>query len=186
MTATGDPAPIATSPSNTPTIVSTSMPSPTMNFSPSPATAPTSVVPLSTNRANKLEQEMIDEINRLRREQGCAVALQRSPELTAAARKHSGDMAENNFFDHRGSNGSDRISRAQAAGYSGALGTRVRENIGAGPIPADVVGYWMNLDAIHRSQILDCAYNDIGVGYAMGDGNPYTHYWTVNFGIGPR
>jgi uncharacterized protein YkwD len=44
----------------------------------------------------------------------------------------------------------------------------------------------MNLDGIHRSQILDCAYNDIGVGYAMGDGNPYTHYWTVNFGVSPR
>jgi uncharacterized protein YkwD len=133
-----------------------------------------------------LERAMIDEINRLRREQGCDVALQRSPELTAAARSHSRDMADNHFFEHRGSDGGDRISRAQAADYAGVPGTRVRENIGAGPIPANVVAYWINLDAIHRSQILDCAYNDIGVGYAMGDGNPYAHYWTVNFGIGPR
>jgi uncharacterized protein YkwD len=133
-----------------------------------------------------LEQEMIGVINQLRDDHGCDVVLQRSPELTAATRKHSRDMAENHFFDHRGSDASDRISRAQMAGYAGAPGTRVRENIGAGPVPADVVAYWMNLDAIHRSQILDCAYNDIGVGYALGDGNPYTHYWTVNFGVRSR
>jgi len=129
---------------------------------------------------------MIDEINRLRRENSCDVAFQQSMELTVAARTHSRDMAENHFFDHRGSDGSDRITRAQAAGYVGLPGTRVRENLGAGPSPANVVSYWMNLDAIHRSQLLDCLYNDIGVGYAMGDGNPYTHYWTVNFGVGPR
>jgi uncharacterized protein YkwD len=133
-----------------------------------------------------LEQEMIAVINQLRRENGCAVAFTRSPLLTAAARGHSRDMATNHFFDHRGSDGSDRISRGQAAGYVGVPGTRVRENIGAGPMPTDVVAYWMNLDAIHRSQILDCTYNDMGVGYALGDGRPYTHYWTANFGVGPR
>jgi uncharacterized protein YkwD len=129
---------------------------------------------------------MVAVINRLRRESGCNIALQPAPELTAAARKHSRDMATNHFFEHRGSDGSDRISRAQAAGYVAVTGTRVRENIGAGPVPADVVGYWINLDDIHRSQLLDCTYNDIGVGYALGDGNPYSHYWTVNFGIGQR
>jgi uncharacterized protein YkwD len=128
---------------------------------------------------------MIDEINRLRRENDCAVALQRSTELTTAARTHSRDMAENHFFNHRGSDGSDRIARAQTAGYVGLPGTRVRENIGAGPVPKNVAAYWMNLDKIHRSQILDCTYTDIGVGYALGDGSPYTHYWTVNFGVSP-
>jgi uncharacterized protein YkwD len=44
----------------------------------------------------------------------------------------------------------------------------------------------MKFDDNHRSQILDCAYNDIGVGYTLGDGNLYTHYWTVNFGVSPR
>jgi uncharacterized protein YkwD len=126
---------------------------------------------------------MIDEINRLRRENGCAVVLQPSTELTVAAHTHSRDMAENHFFNHRGSDGSDRIERAQTAGYIGRPGTRVRENIGAGPVPANVVAYWMNLDQIHCSQILDCASTDIGVGYALGDGNAYTHYWTVNFGV---
>jgi uncharacterized protein YkwD len=128
---------------------------------------------------------MIAVMNDLRRASGCGVALRRSPELTAAARKHSHDMAANHFFDHRGSDGSTRITRAEAAGYVGAPDTRVRENIGAGPDPADVVAYWVNLDEVHRSQILDCAYNDVGVGYALGDGTPYTHYWTVNFGVGP-
>jgi uncharacterized protein YkwD len=129
---------------------------------------------------------MIATLNQRRRDNGCPVALLRSPELTSAARGHSLDMATNHFFDHRGSDGSDRISRAQAAGYAGAPGTRVRENIGAGPEPEKVVDYWMNLGDVHRSQILDCAYNDVGAGYAMGDGTPYTHYWTINFGVGER
>jgi uncharacterized protein YkwD len=147
---------------------------------------PTSPLATTISAEEALELDMITVINQLRRERGCDVLLQRSAELTAAARKHSRDMATNHFFAHRGSDGSDRISRAEAAGYVGVPGTRVRENIGAGPVPAEVVAYWMNLDEIHRSQILDCAYNDIGVGYALGDGNPYTHYWTVNFGIGQR
>jgi uncharacterized protein YkwD len=126
---------------------------------------------------------MIDVLNQYRQTNGCAVPLKRSPELTAAARGHSEDMARNHFFDHRGSDGSDRISRAQAAGYGGAPGTRVRENIGAGADPAAVMAYWIALDEVHRSQILDCAYNAVGAGYALGDGNPYTHYWTVNFGV---
>jgi uncharacterized protein YkwD len=51
---------------------------------------------------------------------------------------------------------------------------------------AEVVSYWMNLDEIYRSQMLDCTYKDIGVGCALGDGTPHTHYWTANFGLGRR
>jgi uncharacterized protein YkwD len=140
-------------------------------------------VPPATGAADKLELGLIAALNQVRHDNSCAVALRRSPELTAAARTHSHDMATNHFFDHRGSDGSDRISRTRAAGYVGAPGTRVHENIGAGPVPAEVVAYWMNLDEIHRRQILDCSYNDVGVGYALGDGRPYTHYWTVDFGV---
>jgi uncharacterized protein YkwD len=171
-------------PTISPSVIFTSTPSPLIAAT-STAT-PTSEPAPTTSPQEALEIEMIDEINRLRRENGCDVVLQRSVELTAAARTHSRDMAENHFFDHRGSDGSDRISRAQAAGYVGVPSTRVRENIGAGPSPGNVLSYWLNLDAIHRNQLLDCTYNDIGVGYAIGDGTPYTHYWTVNFGVGPR
>lgn len=165
------------------TATATSSSSPTSP--PSTATLPPAISP-TTDPAEALEQEMIAVMNELRRASGCGVALRRSPELTLAARKHSRDMAVNQFFDHRGSDGSTRITRAEAAGYVGAPDTRVRENIGVGPVPADVVAYWMNLDEIHRSQILDCAYTDVGAGYALGDGTPYTHYWTVNFGVGVR
>lgn len=127
---------------------------------------------------------MIAVMNELRVSSGCSIPLRRSPELTAAARTHSRDMAVNHFFDHQGSDGSNRITRAAAAGYMGLPNTRVRENIGAGRVPAEVVAYWLNLDDIHRSQIVDCAYNDVGAGYALGDGTPHTHYWTVNFGVG--
>jgi uncharacterized protein YkwD len=153
---------------------------------PSPTREQLPTLSPTADAADVLEQSMIAVMNDLRRASGCGVALRRSSELTAAARKHSRNMAANHFFDHRGSDGSTRITRADAAGYVGARDTRVRENIGAGPVPADVVAYWVNLDEVHRGQILDCAYNDVGVGYALGDGTPYTHYWTVNFGVGLR
>jgi uncharacterized protein YkwD len=83
--------------------------------------------------------DTIAAINQLRRERGCGVVLQHLAELTAATRKHSRDMATDHFFAHRGSDSSERISRAQAA---------------------KIVNYRMNLDEIHRSQILDRTYND--------------------------
>lgn len=176
---TATEAPTATA---SPTARATRTPSPTGTAT---ATASATNTTTSASPQEALELAMVDEINRLRREDGCAVALRLSEELTAAARAHSRDMAENHFFDHRGSDGSDRISRAQAAGFVGAPDTRVRENLGAGPDPAQVVAYWMDLGDIHRSQALDCAYNAVGVGYAMGDGDPFTDYWTANFGVSP-
>jgi uncharacterized protein YkwD len=177
---------VTAQPTIVPTVLATSVPSPATATIPSPTATPTATLASSLSTGEALELEMIDEINRLRHENGCDVLLQRSVALTTAARTHSRDMAENHFFDHRGSDGSDRIARAQRAGYVGLPGTRVRENIGAGAVPEDVVRYWMKLNDVHRGQLLDCGYNDIGVGYALGDGNPYLHYWTVKFGVGPR
>lgn len=103
--------------------------------------------------------------------------------LVTAAQGHSQDMAQNDFFSHNGSNGSSPWDRMEAAGYSfSAAG----ENIAAGQeTPEDVMTSWMNSSG-HRANILNCNFEDIGVGYVYlendtGETN-YHHYWTQVFG----
>lgn len=66
---------------------------------------------------------------------------------------------------------------------------RVAENIAAGsPTPERVMDAWMDSDD-HREHILNCALEEIGVGYRYlpndsGSTN-YYHYWTQVFGT-PR
>jgi uncharacterized protein YkwD len=125
-------------------------------------------------------------INEQRAAAGCG-PLVNDDRLVAAAQKHSRDMADNNFFDHRGSAGSLVGERVVAAGYSF---WKVGENIAAGQnTPEAVVNAWMNSPG-HRENILDCAYRHTGIGFVY-DANdaplsgvswPYYRYWTQVFG----
>jgi len=56
-------------------------------------------------------------------------AVSRNARLDAVARGHAQDMATNNFFSHKGSNGSSLGDRATRGGYSWC---RVAENISKG------------------------------------------------------
>jgi uncharacterized protein YkwD len=191
-TSTTTPRPTATStplPTPLPTLTPTVTPLPTLTptVTPLPTATP---VPAPPPIDEGLERAVINVINQRRRERGCD-PLAYSPELTAAARWHSYDMASRVFpqgtFDpdaHTGSNGSNRIIRAKQAGYVEAPGTRVRENLIAGSVSAaDVVNGWMD-NSIHEEQMFDCTYNDIGVGYVYDEDSQYRIYWTAMFGIG--
>src|SRR5690349_18248743 len=72
-----------------------------------------------------VEQQALALTNALRQQNGCS-ALQLSPELSTAARGHSQDMADNNYFNHIDLKGDTPKMRAQQAGYAGSAGT---ENI---------------------------------------------------------
>lgn len=208
-TATAEPSPTSTAeptatvtPSPEPTATSaptvTPTPEPTLTSTPeSTATAsPTSPPPTSTpfptrqplpSSDERVEEAVIIAINELRAQNGCNVQLRYSAQLTAAARRHSDDMARSRFFGHIGSDDSDRISRAREAGYVGLPNTRVRENLVGNLTDArSIVDLWLNDDdPWHRIQMLDCVYNDIGVGYIRLDGSVWTHYITAKFGVGP-
>ena len=145
-----------------------------------------------TSAVVSIEQRIIDLTNEQRRQQGCTVALVLSPQLSAAASAHSRDMALHDLFSHTGSDGSTMTSRAAAAGYAYS---RLAENLAAGPPnPEEVVAGWMNSPG-HRSNILNCALREIGVGYydqsddqsnvRLDTGalsGPYRHYWTQDLG----
>ena len=104
-----------------------------------------------------------------------------------AARGHSRDLADNEFFNHVGSDGPGFVERIQRAGYTSICAAG--ENIAAGQTsPAAVVSAWMNSDG-HRANILSNKFRDIGVGYVYeaddtypGGYYGYTHYWTQEFG----
>ena len=129
-----------------------------------------------------IEQQVFTLTNALRQQHGCT-ALQISAELSTAARGHSQDMADHNYFNHTDSNGHSPKWRAQQAGYAGNAGT---ENIAAGYATAeDVVMGWYNETPPndgHRTNMLNCNLTDIGIGYAFNPNSDFGSYWTQDFG----
>jgi len=128
------------------------------------------------------ESEVIELVN-VEREAHNLHPLSYNQELTVAARRHSQDMGDRNFFSHttpdETPDGTPFNERITDAGYNYQT---CGENIAAGlATPEAVVDGWMNSDG-HRANILDPDYCDIGVGYAAVDGSQYYHYWTQDFG----
>jgi uncharacterized protein YkwD len=127
---------------------------------------------------------VVELTNAERAQAGCA-PLNVSTQLTEAAQGHSEDMALNDFFSHTGSDGRSPGERIEAAGYD--YWTTIGENIAAGyQTPEAVMAGWMGSKKGHRENILNCAYEDIGVGYYYladdtGEENYHT-YWTQDFG----
>jgi len=108
--------------------------------------------------------------------------------LRTSASAHSVSMVVHGYFAHEGPGGSidSRISRA---GYL-AAGARfvIGEDIGGGggPLgsPMAVVRDWMH-SAVHRRNILDPHFRDVGVGVARGfpyGGGGRAATYTVDFG----
>lgn len=125
--------------------------------------------------------EVVALTNVERQNEGCP-ALTANALLNQAAQKHTVDMAENDYFEHTGLNGSSPSDRVTATGYQW---TAVAENIAVGSsTPQAVVEGWMNSEG-HRANILNCDYREIGIGYFYlendtGNTN-YQYYWTQVF-----
>jgi uncharacterized protein YkwD len=160
---TPDPAP---TPAPTPTPVPTPPPPPS-----SSGDTPTTL--------DAFEQQVLELTNSIRAEAGLP-ALRSAPPLSAAADKHSQDMAANDYFSHVQPDGDTLGDRARDEGYSYS---RLGENIAAGyRTPEDVVAGWMNSSG-HRANILNAEFEEIGIGYHQDPGaDRYTHYWTQVFG----
>ena len=121
------------------------------------------------------EQQVLVIVNSERAKAGCK-PLAYNAKLATAARKHSQDMATNDYFSHTSQDGTSFATRITNAGYkwSGAA-----ENIAKGQkTPADVMNAWMNSSG-HRANILNCGLKDLGVGLAYQGKTPI---WTQDFG----
>ena len=102
--------------------------------------------------------------------------------ITQAALIHSNDMAQNDFFAHEGSDGSQAGDRLTSAGYQWSSWG---ENIAAGQrTEAEVMSDWMSSSG-HRANILNCEFEEIGVALVYLANDPgsvdYHYYWTEDF-----
>ena len=130
------------------------------------------------------EQQVVDLVNTERANRGLA-PYKRVTALDEAARYHSADLGQDNYFSH---DTYDRVNgnlvyvcdtwTRIGKYYTGAMG----ENIAAGySTPQDVMNGWMNSSG-HRANILSTNNWEIGVGYATASGSKYVRYWTQDFG----
>ncbi len=96
------------------------------------------------------------------------------PALRCAARVHSQDMVDRNYFDHVNLDGETPWDRMERAGY---LWSRAGENIAAGNATAEAtMNQWMNSSG-HCANIMSADFDDIGVGHVESGA-----MWTQVFG----
>lgn len=156
-----------------PTPPSTSSPEPSTSASSSPSTSPSAASTSSPSPDVPAARERVVElVNAERRKAGCG-PVTANDKLTTAGQRHSEDMAARQEMTHTGSDGSDAGDRIARTGYQ-ANGWA--ENVAYYySTPERVMKAWMNSRG-HRENILNCYYQEIGVGLAQ-PGN----YWTQNF-----
>ncbi|GGW12600.1 hypothetical protein GCM10010501_13030 [Streptomyces libani subsp. rufus] len=166
-TATGTPHPTAT---GTARSTATATPRPTATASGASA-APSTPKPSAT--ASGVVAEILRLVNAERGKAGCQ-ALTLNPTLTKAAQAHSEDMAAHQNMSHTGSDGSSPGDRITRAGYTWSS---YGENVAYGYGTAEqVMAAWMSSPG-HRANILNCGFQEIGVGLAQPGS-----YWTQDFG----
>ncbi|MFE5325621.1 sigma-70 family RNA polymerase sigma factor [Embleya sp. NPDC056575] len=172
------PTPVAATPPPPPP-----SPLPATTPPPSPSTEPpTAATPPPTTRSTapvdtraRLERAVVDLVNAARAEHGCA-PVRVDDRLRTAARKHSDDMATRRFYDHVDPDGVHADARIAAAGYRWRLWG---ENLNRGRADAaHIVDEWLG-SPVHRANILDCGFTDLGVGVTVGPGG--TTFWTQLF-----
>ena len=118
------------------------------------------------------------ELTNAERQKSGLTALVPNDTLAQAAGEYSTVLATSGCFAHTCGPVPDFSARVANAGYSGY--TALAENIAGGQrTPEAVVSAWMASPG-HRANILNPAYNEIGVGSATG--GQYGIYWTQEFG----
>ena len=135
--------------------------------------------PRTSAERGDLAARMIDRINQVRKEHNLApVAANRL--LARAAALHTSDIARNDLFGHRGSDGSRLEDRLQRVGFKFRLAA---ENVAGGlKSPEATVDAWMDSTG-HRRNLLNPNMCRVGIGYTFVPDDTgrvtYKHYWTV-------
>jgi uncharacterized protein YkwD len=132
--------------------------------------------PKTKPELTKDEKGIFDLANK-EREKEKLPALELNQLLVKAARDHSANMAKKRELNHL-LDDKNPGQRAEAAGYHWMS---VAENIATGETetPATVVKLWME-SKLHRENILNTEFRDIGVGIAKNDKGEI--YYTQVFG----
>ncbi len=172
--ATLTPTPIVTpTPSPMPTPRPTPAPSPTPTPSPTPQTIPSPLPePTPTARPPSLapsldtfSRALLSGTNEARVREGLGELVINSA-LTGSAQAYADLMAEYQWFDHIGPDGSTMASRIRSAGYTGGW---FGEVLYIGPKddgPIAIIAVWLD-SPVHRSALLAEPFTEIGVGCAV-------------------
>lgn len=136
--------------------------------------------------ADETAETVLAIINEARAKAGCS-ALKLNSKLMAAAKIHARNMAEKDFFGHKGKDGSKPSSRAKRQGYSYHM---YAENIAAGQSSAEEVARSWLASSGHRKNILTCKLKDTGIAVAYqsddepmdGNNKAFHYYWVQDFG----
>ena len=111
------------------------------------------------------EQQVLVLLNQIRAQHGLTPFTVSAP-LRSAARAHSADMLERDYFDHDSPTESweARISRYLR---SPLIGEDIAWGLGSRGTPAGLVSQWMH-SPVHRAIILTAGLHRIGLGLALG------------------
>lgn len=132
------------------------------------------------------QREMLSLVNRARatsRKCGATTypavpPLALNARLIAAAQGHATDMANANYFDHEGRDGSSVADRVTAEGYAWRA---VGENIAAGQRTTQAVMTAWLASPGHCRNLMSADYTELGVGDATNADSRYKIYWVQNF-----
>ena len=98
--------------------------------------------------------------------------------LEEAARAHSEDMAEQEYFSHTGPEGAQAGERVSERGYNWSA---VGENIARGQKSVDdVVNGWLSSPG-HCANIMKAEFTEMGAARVEAPGSQYSPYWTQVF-----
>ncbi|NLF78188.1 MAG: CAP domain-containing protein [Chloroflexi bacterium] len=136
-----------------------------------PTTYPVSVGHLAQ------ETEIVRLVNRARAAEGLP-ELRINPLLTAAAQRHSDDMAQGDFLDHTGSDSSSSYQRITDEGYQASM---TGENVLYQPAvdAARAFDNWWNSPS-HRDNMIHPQFEEIGVAYSVSASGRI--YYTMTLG----
>ncbi|MFA6305182.1 MAG: S-layer homology domain-containing protein [Candidatus Gracilibacteria bacterium] len=113
-----------------------------------------------TVQLDSLRNEMLDKINKARRDHGLN-EISMSDELNTLAQLHSDDMAKNNYFSHTDLSGNLPEDRRKTLGIS----TPVAENL-AKDVSVNFAHEGLMRSGSHRENILEGEWTHVGIGIA--------------------
>lgn len=98
------------------------------------------------------------------------------PVLQALAQTHASDMVAHDYFSHTNFAGVTFQQRIESSAYTG---TTTAENLGLTSGPAvEIVDGWMSSDG-HRTNLLNSAYGEVGIGVATGTWQGFSAVFAV-------
>lgn len=140
-------------------------------------------------RLNAAENRLVELHNEARTQRGLE-PLCVNPTLTQAARAHSQDMIDKDYFAHTSPSGETLGGRLKRFGYTPEgyhfwkVGGNIAWHSGPEPKPEKMVEGWMNSPP-HRHNILDEDFRQIGIGTAAGEYKSFEEsvMYTADFGV---